>query len=506
MCLGANDMISWKNQLKQYLQVVLTIMCERYRGDGYEKVQQALRFGHVFQAYFIMTQNTKTAVITKKIIFLDPHVLINCAVNRKWTTAERMLRSPRTEQWLAAFRKSASWWSGNLTKATEQIERLDERTFLESYSIDKYVDSYDPKEIGTYSHAKHCDLLTEQAASMLGMKDLHCFVPGRMVHSSLAFFGATPDGIAVKNMQSFYILLNDVMEGKTVTSKKVAKNGRVRLTLELKTITSESSSVNYLELNDIIKGSLHFGIEWGKDKAVELLRQKLIKASWIPDKLTNSLSDTETLKMFTHHKTRLFPATEYNRIKYRPVAASRYPNYVPWFNKIKDTCEENMRAIKCNVDKHSSTIKPVRIANPGKARILVFDVKNESNKPIMCFDYDVAPFIIAYHSQHNNQIMLQHIIANSYAKKPCKSVYCVGLHASRRENGTGSHAVRLAMVYMYDIGITTHAAIEFSERICTEMALAESNRDEGSVQLVQHLMDSCKDMRVANLYNTHETH
>ena len=97
--------------------------------------------------------------------------------------------------------------------------------------------------------------------------------------------------------------------------------------------------------------------------------------------------------------------------------------------------------------------------------------------------------------------MLQHIVVNSYGNKPCKSVYCVGLHSARLQNGVGSNSVRLAMIYMYDIGLTQFAATEFTERICTELALAEQNRPEGSTSLVQHLLGSCKDMRLNKLYN-----
>lgn len=501
LCVGDTQMISWKHELRHYLQTILRVLCERYRGVGFDKVQAALKFDHVFQAYFIMTQNTKIAVVTKKITFLDPHVLIHCVPDRSWTLEEKLLRSPRTKRWLSAFKASSCWWSGDLKKAMEEIDNLNSKTFVDSYQIHKYEKSFDPKEIGTYSHVKHSDSLTKIATLMLGMDNLECFAPGRMVHSGLPFFGATPDGIAVRNKHDFYILLNDTIENKSPPCKKTLKYGRIQLVMEFKTITSEQYTVSCMELDDIVKGTLHYGQGWGKEKAVETLQKKFCEAGWIPARLTNRSSDSEVLEMFTYRKTRLFPIEYYNKIKYRPISAFGYPNYVPWFDKLKNVCDGDMRATKKNINKYSSTIKPSKIANPGKAKIIIFNIKGEENEPIMQFDFDEAPFVIGYNSQHHDQIMLQHIVVNSYANKPCKSVYCVGLHASRLRDGTGSQSIRLAIVYMCELGLTRDSAIEFSERICTEMALAEQNRPNGSKLLTHHLIDSCKDIRISNLYN-----
>ena len=85
-------------------------------------------------------------------------------------------------------------------------------------------------------------------------------------------------------------------------------------------------------------------------------------------------------------------------------------------------------------------------------------------------------------------IMLQHLVANCYAKKPCKAIFCVGLHATRDTHGGDADDVQLAVAYMYDLGLTKESAIKYSERICTEMGLAEQHR-VGSNELTHIRLD-----------------
>lgn len=488
-------------------------LCEKYGGPRNLKVKKALKLGNVYQAYYLMTKYCMAIGIkTKNIFFLDPHLLMNAAKDKTWTTDKRKNRSPRTSSWIRDLMKTSRWFHGDLTLTLAHIQELDDDTFTDTFAVDSYAKSTRPTEIGTYTHEKFGEELAMFASKMLGLNVLETFIPGRIIHPGIPLFACTPDGIGVQKTSDFHILMNDTLAGCKVTAA-VKESGAPQFSFELKTLSRLCDGIPPDEIKPIYIGSLLHGTDWAKEMVVELLKTKLISANWIPSKINQVSQKEDLLHLFTLRGTKIFPRKEYDKIKHMNVGASKYPNFLEWFDQLQEN--KIILSNNKNIDMYSKRIQPCSIAKPGKAKVIIYET-GKTNKPLLELDFKDAPFIIPYNSEHFNQIMLQHFICSAYSKESCQAVYCVGFHAQRSDKPgkevvkslyndstllveDNVNTVQLAIAYMYDIGISCNTTTLFANRICKELGLAEQARI-GKNQLSNILLKNNDTLRKTYLY------
>lgn len=495
---GKLDLHTFKCQLNETLRQGLKILCEEYRGPMHEHVRRALKIGNVYQAYYLMTLHSmKLAVETKKIFFIDPHLLINVVKDKNWTLRDRSVSSAKTPSWIKAIEKTSRWWTKNLASVEKCIKEQHPDTFTDTYNVKNYIRSRKPTEIGSYIHAIYSEELCKCAVDLLNLKDVEINVPGRLIHSGIAVVSSTPDCIVVRNTNYFHMLIDAVTSG-LYPHPEVLTLGQPEISFELKTVAKLCEGITEKEILEIFTGFQHHGFKWAKKHTVDFLRKKFINTNWIPSKINKRCSAKELLRLYTLKSTKIFPRQEYEKIKSMYVGANNYPNFLEFFDGIYgDIAEKNGVTFNIdNINKYSYKIQPQSIATPGQAKIIIYSV-GEDHKKLLELTYDHAPFILAYNSPHFNQIMVQNITVNSYTVNNCKTVYCIALPKYRSQNDISSN--QLAISYMYDVNICESAANMFSEKLCKEFALAEQYR-HGKNILSNHLLNTNKKMREKYLY------
>ena len=118
--------------------------------------------------------------------------------------------------------------------------------------------------------------------------------------------------------------------------------------------------------------------------------------------------------------------------------------------------------------------------NPGKACCHVYAVgEDRMNAYLFTVEWDKAPLMLGINSDFFNQVMSQHTIARQL-NDGVRSLFAIMLRSKRDVNTRfGRDPIQIAMVYVYDVGVTDECVRRYEQRLIEECGYASpSLRDE----------------------------
>ncbi len=111
--------------------------------------------------------------------------------------------------------------------------------------------------------------------------------------------------------------------------------------------------------------------------------------------------------------------------------------------------------------------------NPGKACCHVYAIgEHRMNAYLFTVEWDKAPLVLGINSNFFNQVMSQHTIARQL-NDGVRSLFAVMLR-SKRDVRTrfGRNPIQIAMVYVYDVGMTDECVKRYEQRLIEECGYA----------------------------------
>ena len=137
-------------------------------------------------------------------------------------------------------------------------------------------------------------------------------------------------------------------------------------------------------------------------------------------------------------------------------------------------CEQpRQKEVKSGHVADSEVVNRRTFVNPGKACCHVYAVgEDRMNAYLFTVEWDKAPLMLGINSDFFNQVMSQHTIARQL-NDGVRSLFAMMLR-SKRDTDTrfGRNPIQIAMVYVYDVGITDECVKRYEQRLIEECGYA----------------------------------
>ena len=349
-----------RSELLSAQAAAIASICHHYSGQKKDMVLNLLQQSKILEAYYIITQASIAAhVETKNALFVNVRNnigILRCKAKGHQTMHDKR-RTERTSHFLALLLKIIPWWmsSENVDTCIENRTALTAALKSEHYGkVNPFIlHDMHPKDVGSYIHDGLGTAFIAECADLFGWRKLQHVIPGRMVHSGLPFFGVTPDGLSVVDIDAFHYITQKFYNGEPVSEKERAA-GSPWMTMELKTVHVENkmhsdgtlhhATVHVTEMESLLEVYENDTDAYKlvtKEKALALLVRKLEVAKWFPEgscaregpSTCGSVQKSPSRKQdaFFKKSTILYPTAKFKKLPDFKMGHAMYPNltYMP---------------------------------------------------------------------------------------------------------------------------------------------------------------------------------
>jgi len=500
---------------RKLLCKILRVFANQFSGNNSQRIHELAEHHRSVSAYYCMTQScedlsvllkTKMFLRLGKIIPTTPDMkngILFCGHNLHTGT----IHTPKIYEILT---KMFPWWQLNLNTSEEDLlEVIDHQLLTAVRNQDTEIDNNEqkfsaaleisrtPTKMGCYFHAAFVEIFHRGILQLLNLPDQYeCVIPGRFINHDLLLQAVSPDLLLVKSENDMLLCLEELwstgrFDNITLEQKR---NGAPLATVEIKTITGlstkqpqkrkmepASDAEKTLSQDDITEICNSSNL---KATLKEILESKLSKAKYIfsnPGRkgIFTKKNNLISIKEFEKATKAAFVEEDTEESEQAPSPEKSTPSFVegshtwllmnpPKIASIPRSAKEYMEQKKTN--KSSKTVAGITPAQldsyiqPGAGLIAVVDPR----LPEPVYEYfSKAPYVLGPSSDFFAQVIGQKMCLTQL-NPDFKSLFCV---AFRSQYTSQQDKSRLAMYYIYDVGIQEDAAEMLMDRYKLELEL-----------------------------------
>lgn len=318
----------------------------------YAEISSAVRLQAIRYAYYLLTRTDALFKVQSSRYFLNVRDLL-------YETETKFHNS---------MKDKVLWWKMPVCPTSIRFQCVPPRCYTDKQN--------DVLLNGELMHTFYGEGITCECVKLCfeSSDDVHCIIPGKILHRFNPLLTCTPDGIGVKSYVDF---INCLDNRDTITD-----DAKPLLTLEIKTLQSEKSVLALSTLERHLN-------------AVRYLDNEKITAYWT-DFLCTYFTEQKLYKQ--------------NNIDLRTCLYSSRSTH----ERVKNHYEVGrVRNVST-----SSHVTLDDITDIGRGKLIIYECSkdNENDKKYEHI-FDIAPFTLSLNHKHMNQVLEQHLILSSYNEK-----------------------------------------------------------------------------------------